>query len=43
MAVNNKKINTSVSMTSEMVDKLNASNQRTGTSFSEIVEKSLEL
>jgi len=43
MAVNNKKINKSVSMTSEMVDKLNAYNQRTGTSFSEIVEKSLEL
>ena len=43
MAVNNKKINKSVSMTSEMVDKLNEYNQRTGTSFSEIVEKSLEL
>lgn len=37
------KVNKSVSMTTEMVEKLVNYNQRTGTSFSEIVEKSLEL
>jgi hypothetical protein len=38
-----KKINKSCSLTEEIIDKVVNFNQRTGTSFSEIVEKSLEL
>lgn len=37
------KTNKSVNLTNEMIEKLTNYNKRTGTTFSEIVEKSLEL